>query len=67
MDARMFAWADELLRHFGNTAVHGTSEIERHDARTVLELTKAIVLNVYVLDSLFQELRSRLDEQTNSS
>ncbi len=66
LDARTFTWADRLVRRFGNTAVHGSSTIQRQEARTALELTKAIVLNIYVLDERFQAWQEREVEDDTS-
>ncbi len=59
LDPRMFAWADELLRPLGNAAAHGSAEVPREDARAALELTKAILLNVYVLEAMYEASKGR--------
>jgi hypothetical protein len=59
VDARLYAWADEL-RIWGNEAAHDVGvSISEVDAADLLEFTRALMEYVYTFGNRFDEFRAR--------
>src|SRR6187402_735699 len=55
IDARIFEWADSVLRGLGNDAAHNVNEvISEDDAEAALEFTRAIIEYLFVFSAAFE-------------
>jgi hypothetical protein len=62
IDARLLEWA-HAIRLVGNDAAHDTdADVQKDDARDVLDLTEAILLYVFSLSARFSRFRTRRAE-----
>jgi hypothetical protein len=60
IEARLYEWADDVLRALGNDAAHDVdTTISKQDALDALEFTKAIVEYLYVFEAAFRRFKER--------
>jgi len=65
IDQRLLDWSHEI-RSIGNDAAHDIdAEITVDDARDILDLTEAILLYVFSLNSRFDEYKKRQEKKAN--
>lgn len=60
IDARLYEWADSVLRSLGNDAAHDVDQvITAEDARAALDFTKAIIEYLFVFTAAFERFKQR--------
>lgn len=60
IEAKLFEWADDVLRALGNDAAHDVSVmITKQDAEDALDFTRALIEYLYVFQPAFQRFRAR--------
>lgn len=66
IDARVYEWANDVLRRLGNDAAHDYHQrISMEDAQDALSFTKALIEYVYVFTAAFENFKKRREHRTS--